>query len=158
MIRKIISGGQTGVDLAAIDSALAFGLDWGGFVPKGRRNESGVIPPQYDKFVEIDTTQYAERTRANVLASDGTLIIVSSRRLGGGTEHTYQQSLAHKKPVYVCVYPLDDDERVERLRLWIQNHQIAVLNVAGPRQSEDLSAAAETLAILNRLKAHGCFG
>jgi hypothetical protein len=149
-VEKIISGGQTGVDLAAIDAAIALSLDWGGFVPRGRRNEDGIIPAQYDQFAELDTTQYSERTLANVLSSDGTLIIVGSKRLQGGTEFTFQQALAKKKPVFVCLYPLEGD-RAEHLRHWINTYGIKVLNVAGPRHSQDGEAGAQVLPILKSL-------
>jgi hypothetical protein len=151
-LEKIVSGGQTGVDLAAIDAAISLGLDWGGFIPKGRRNEDGVIPESYDKFVEMETTQYTERTIANVVNSDGTLIIVGSKRLQGGTEFTYQQALIKKKPVFVFVFPLDSERQTaEHLGQWVIDHQIKILNVAGPRQSQDREAGAQVFTILKGL-------
>src|SRR5262245_24993140 len=71
---KIISGGQTGADRAALDFALERGLDCGGSVPRGRLAEDGPIPARYPGLVETETTNPAERTRQNVRAADATLI------------------------------------------------------------------------------------
>ena len=78
---KIISGGQTGVDRAALDVAIELGLQYGGFCPKGRLAEDGIIQDKY-KLTELHTSHYKMRTFANVQASDGTLIIHSGRVSG----------------------------------------------------------------------------
>ena len=71
---KIISGGQTGVDQGALDFALDVCFECGGYCPKGRKSEMGTIPFKYP-VIENDSEKYIERTRKNILASDGTLII-----------------------------------------------------------------------------------
>src|SRR5512132_1315628 len=79
---RIVSGGQTGVDRAALDAAMAFGLACGGWVPRGRRAEDGAVPPRYP-MRETRGYTYAERTRRNVRDSDGTLILTRGRPTGG---------------------------------------------------------------------------
>ena len=85
-IIKIVSGGQTGVDQAALDVAITNGLDHGGWCPAGRRSEDGVIPLQY-RLTETETSDYAIRTRRNVVESDGTLILFQAK-ISGGTQLT----------------------------------------------------------------------
>lgn len=81
IVRKIISGGQTGVDIAAIDTAIELGLDWGGWVPRGRPQELGkTIPGSYDRFTEHDSRDWLARTRANVNDATATLVLVSHRQ------------------------------------------------------------------------------
>jgi hypothetical protein len=87
IIRKIISGGQTGADRAAFDAALALGLPIGGWVPKGRKAEDGVIPAHYSNLRETDADDYESRTRLNVREADATLIL-SHGPLTGGSQLT----------------------------------------------------------------------
>ena len=96
MISKIISGGQTGVDRAALDVARAMGIPHGGWVPRGRRAEDGIIPAKY-QMKEMPTESYAERTEQNVIDSDGTLII-SRATLTGGTQLTRSLANAWANP------------------------------------------------------------
>ena len=74
MIKRIISGGQTGADQAALDIAIEFGILHGGWIPKGKKTEDGVLPDKY-KLKEMPTASYPKRTEQNVLDSDGTLIL-----------------------------------------------------------------------------------
>ena len=85
IIKKIISGGQTGVDRAALDTAMEQGIPHGGYCPKGRRAEDGVIPIKYD-LIEHNSIKYADRTLENVLLSDGTMITGMVKRISGLTE------------------------------------------------------------------------
>ena len=87
-LHRIISGGQTGVDQAALASAIELGIPHGGWCPLGRRSESGTIPIQY-QLDEMPTRHYAARTRQNVIDSDGTLIVYSDQ-VSGGTLLTQQ--------------------------------------------------------------------
>ncbi|MDB4442552.1 putative molybdenum carrier protein [bacterium] len=95
MIQKIISGGQTGADRAALDVALKLGILHGGWIPKGRMAEDGPLPEIYH-LREMPTDSYEARTEKNVQDSDGTLIIARGK-LTGGTDYTRQMTLRHKK-------------------------------------------------------------
>ncbi|MCU0960589.1 MAG: putative molybdenum carrier protein [Pirellulaceae bacterium] len=129
---RIISGGQTGVDRAALDAALASGIEHGGWCPRGRRAEDGPIAPQY-RLRETRSSRYHVRTRANVLAADGTLIL-SCGPLAGGTELTRRLALEHAKPCLVLDLAESQPDPAT-VRAWLVEHGIGVLNVAGPRES-----------------------
>jgi predicted Rossmann fold nucleotide-binding protein DprA/Smf involved in DNA uptake len=98
LVRKIVSGGQTGVDRAALDIALALGIPCGGWCPRGRGAEDGVIPARYP-LQETCSHDYAERTRRNVIDSDGTLILAIGA-LHGGTLLTAQLAEKAASPVW----------------------------------------------------------
>ncbi len=149
-IIKIISGGQTGVDRAALDVALEFGLPIGGWCPKGRRAEDGRISEKYP-LKETDSDDYAVRTEWNVRDSDGTLVITRGKPKGG-TAFTLGMTRVHKKPYLVidlchCEEPLilslSKDERrrgnppntIAQIHSWLQFYHIRILNIAGPRES-----------------------
>ncbi len=91
MIKKIISGGQTGADRAALDVALKLGISHGGWIPKGRKAEDGPLPDKY-QLREMPTGSYPKRTEQNVLDSDGTLIIARGK-LTGGSDLTRKMTL-----------------------------------------------------------------
>ena len=131
-LQKIVSGGQTGVDRAALDTAMAHGLDVGGWCPKGRRAEDGEIPARYP-LDETPTAAYEQRTAWNVRDSDGTLIITDGV-LEGGTALTLNEAKRQERAVLHV--RLDDPVPVEMIRAWGEEHDIRVLNVAGPRASE----------------------
>lgn len=128
---KIVSGGQTGVDRAALHAALEIGLPVGGWCPKGRLAEDGVIPAELP-LQETDSADYAVRTEKNVLDSDGTLIL-SAGPLQGGTELTVKLALRHGKPL--TVVDIGNPPDLVNLTRWARDHGIRVLNVAGPRES-----------------------
>ena len=132
MIRRIISGGQTGVDRGALDAARTAGIACGGWCPKGRRAEDGRIPDVYP-LEETERTDYAERTERNVLCSDATLILSPSNRLAGGTALTKQFAERHNKPVLVV--ELDEKPNPNPVIQWLRDSSIEILNVAGPRES-----------------------
>ena len=96
MIKKIVSGGQSGADRAALDVAIKFGILHGGWIPKGRITEEGPLPEKY-QLKEMPTDSYPERTEQNVIDSDGTLIF-SRGNPTGGTEYTRKMVLKYKKP------------------------------------------------------------
>src|SRR6202048_4111123 len=98
MLRKIISGGQTGADRAGLDFAIETGLEHGGYVPKGRKAEDGRIADRYI-LVELRTSSYPARTRKNIEESDGTVILSLERRLSGGTKLTWEHAKKLCKPV-----------------------------------------------------------
>ncbi len=143
----IVSGGQTGVDRAALDAAIELGLSHGGWCPKGRRAEDGVLASVYS-LRETISAQYPQRTEWNVRDSDGTLI-VTNNELAGGTRLTYEIALRLKKHVYLA--KLHDKSSLESIQNWITQGQIAVLNVAGPRESSCPGIYHHAKAFLRRL-------
>src|SRR4030095_6805682 len=94
---KIVSGGQTGADRAALDWAIEHGVPHRGWCPQGRRAEDGRIGPQYN-LKETPESQYVQRTEWNVRDSDGTLLVTLDNRLSGGTKQTLQFARRYRKP------------------------------------------------------------
>lgn len=134
IIRKLVSGGQTGVDRAALDVALELGIPCGGWCPGGRLAEDGIIPARYP-LQETESSVYEERTRLNVLDSDGTLIL-GMGELGGGTAYTANVANENKKPLLIIT--LDESADPRKAIDWIKQSGIDVLNVAGPREDRRL--------------------
>ncbi len=136
MIRKIISGGQTGADRAALDTAIKFNIDHGGWVPAGRRAEDGVLPPVY-RMDEMDTPHYARRTEQNVRDAQATVIIARDP-LKGGSHLTRQLALTLKKPCcHLDLREMDEFEAAVMLHDFLETYSVEILNVAGPRASHD---------------------
>ena len=129
---RIVSGGQTGVDRAALDAALALGVRAGGWCPAGRRAEDGPIPARYP-LRETPSAEAAVRTRLNVRDSDGTLILAVGL-LAGGTRATARAARAWGRPLRV-VDPRDP-AAVDPVAGWVLEARIRTLNVAGPRARE----------------------
>lgn len=146
-VQQIISGGQTGVDRAALDVALAAEIPCGGWCPAGRRAEDGAVPARYP-LRETGEYSYEIRTRRNIQDSDGTLII-STQPLTGGTALTRKLARELDKPLLI-VEPtgLFLSELIEQ---WLKDHKIRVLNVAGPRESTSPGIARQTRDILHQL-------
>jgi len=130
---KIISGGQTGVDRAALDVALALNTPCGGWCPKGRKAEDGTIPDRYP-LEETESGSYPVRTEMNVREADGTLILTFGK-LTGGTSLTAGLARKHKKP-YIII-DLQKGEPAAWVREWIKKRQVRVMNVAGPREGKN---------------------
>lgn len=179
-LRRLVSGGQTGVDRAALDWALDRAIACGGWCPRGRWAEDGVLPARYP----LHTTPTADptwRTRRNVQESDATLAIVDDA-LAGGTLLAASHALAIGRPLLVVarrpegielgavveggVRLRDEDaaraivlvrsleppaDVAEELAAWIARHLVTVLNVAGPRASEWAGGAAATRTLLDAL-------
>jgi len=137
MLKKIISGGQTGVDQAALDTARRLGISHGGWVPKGRMTEAGPLPLTY-QMQEMPSEDYAARTEKNVVDSDGTLII-SRGRPTGGTDYTRKMALKHGKQLLHIDLSMGQkpSEAGSLIGSWIEMSRIETLNVAGPRASSD---------------------
>ena len=129
---RLISGGQTGVDRAALDVGLALGLAVGGWCPKSRRAEDGRIPDRYP-LVETPERNYQVRTRRNIKDADGTLIL-NLGTLDGGTVLTVTHARQIGKPCLVVA--LEAGIEPAMFRDWLAAHHITVLNVAGPRESK----------------------
>lgn len=132
MIEQIVSGGQTGVDRAALDAAMALGIPCGGWCPRGRKAEDGELDARY-VLRETPSEGYVERTTWNVRDSDGTLIL-NRGPLVGGTAQTVEDAKRLGKP-HLTV-DLDRPLPVNIVRGWIADNRIGVLNVAGPRESK----------------------
>lgn len=131
MIERVVSGGQTGVDRAALDVALRLGIPCGGWCPRGRLAEDGPISPAYP-LQETPTNAYPERTNWNVRDADGTLILTPGPA-EGGTAYTIVCAKLHQRPYLVI--DLLGEARVETAQRWARDHGVKVLNVAGPRES-----------------------
>ncbi len=131
MIERVISGGQTGVDRAALDVALKLGLPCGGWCPRGRRAEDGPLKEIYP-LQETPSSDYTQRTRWNVRDSDGTVVLYKSSLLGGSAL-TVELARKHNKPCLVI--DLCEDSSPEILLDWLKLQQIRTLNVAGTRES-----------------------
>jgi predicted Rossmann fold nucleotide-binding protein DprA/Smf involved in DNA uptake len=136
-LRNIVSGGQTGADRAAWDSAIDAGIATGGFVPVGRQAEDGPIPAKYPGLTETISSDPMERTRLNVIDSDATLLF-SHGPPAGGSRLTAEFAAEHSKPLlYIDLAAVPSEDGVKRVIEWIGANKIGVLNVAGPRASED---------------------
>jgi len=132
---KIISGGQTGVDRAALDFAIRHGLEHGGWWPRGRLAEDGFVPPHYELH-EADSPDYVERTKQNVLDADATLVVARGQELSGGTAFTKFCAEKHGRPLLV-VYERDGASKgAVALSKFIEQYKVRTLNVAGPRESQ----------------------
>lgn len=130
---KVISGGQTGVDRAALDAAIQLGLSVGGWCPEGRLAEDGMIDRLYP-LEETPGQNYAIRTEWNVRDSDGTLILHRGR-IVGGTALTLRLAKEYGRP-FLCV-ELSGEAEVGREVEWVKRREIRTLNVAGPRESSE---------------------
>ena len=147
MLQKIISGGQTGVDRAALDVAIKLGIPYGGWIPKGRITEEGPLPEKY-QMQEMPTESYAARTEQNVIDSDGTLIICRGRPTGG-SDYTREMALKHKKQLlHVDLNQTSSFDAASLVSSWIKLYQIKTLNVAGPRATKDPNIYVDVFRIL----------
>ena len=130
MPTTIVSGGQTGVDRAALDVAIAIGIGHGGWCPAGRLSEDGTVPSRYE-LRETDSREYPVRTEQNIVDSDATLILYEGR-LKGGTMLTQRICRRLEKPQLSVRI---DRKNVATVRQWLRTNRPATLNVAGPRES-----------------------
>jgi hypothetical protein len=132
MIRSIVSGGQTGVDRAALVAAIALGLPCGGWCPRGRLAEDGPIAECFP-LRETPSDDYAQRTEWNVRDSDATLVL-SHGRMSGGTAFTVE--IARRMRKNLLVLDLIHSCEPEIIARWAEKYGIETLNVAGPRESQ----------------------
>jgi hypothetical protein len=144
---KIVSGGQTGVDRAALDVAAELGLSSGGWCPRGRRAEDGTLAERYP-LTETPSVEYAQRTAWNARDSDGTLVLVRGAPTGG-TALTIE--LADKAGTPCLVVDLGGSVDVESIHSWIKERGIRVLNIAGPRESQSPGIYVQAVELLRRL-------
>ncbi|WP_089727758.1 YpsA SLOG family protein [Candidatus Thiosymbion oneisti] len=156
-IRKLISGGQTGVDQAALKAALAAGVEIGGWCPPNKECETGKIPGEFP-LVPTDKARSDSapavprslRTELNVRDSDATCIITSLNLalVDRGTGWTASCTARFGKPLLsVDAY---DDAAGDKITEWIEKHKIETLNVAGPSESTAPGIGARTFNIILR--------
>lgn len=146
--RRIVSGGQTGVDRAALEVAIALGIEHGGWCPRGRIAEDGTIPSRY-QLDETNSSDYQVRTAQNVESSNATLIL-HQRKISGGTRLTQRIAVRLGKPL--GVFRLDNSN-LPALRRWLSEQRPEVLNIAGPRESMDPGIQQRAFELLMQLFA-----
>jgi len=142
---KVISGGQSGADQAALDWANAHGIDHGGWCPKGRRSEDGAIDAKY-RLTETESAGYLERTELNVRDSDATLVFTLAEELDGGSKRTVEIAQKLGKPwrhIHPRVHP-------KYIASFLAKHNVRVLNVAGKRESQAPGIGGWVAAILEQ--------
>ena len=145
---KIISGGQTGVDRAALDAARELGLPHGGHVPKGRWTEEGPLSSEYSGMIETEGRHPAARTKQNVRSADATLIFVHGE-CEGGTLLTLRKARDWGKPhLVIDLACTSAAEAIAAIREWLAANAPKTLNIAGPRASKNPGIYAEAKAIL----------
>jgi len=145
---KIVSGGQTGADRAALDWALSHNLPCGGWCPKGRKAEDGTIDPKYP-LKESPSASYLQRTEWNVRDSDATVLFSIGPSLSGGSKKTVECDRKHTKPCLHLLARLQD--AAQRLRAFLVDNVVETLNVAGPRASKEPNVAEFVIETFERV-------
>jgi len=147
VIRKIISGGQIGADQAALDVAIKLGFPHGGWIQKGRKTQSGILPEKY-QLKELSTAGFKQRIEQNVIDSDGT-VIISHGEPTGGAEYSRKMTDKHHRPcLHVDLKENSTFVIASKINTWILENNIEVLNVTGSRVSEDSTIYKDTLDIV----------
>ena len=144
-LRKIISGGQSGVDRAALDAAIELGIEHGGYCPRGRRAEDGRIPKRYC-LEELASADYPPRTAQNVDAADATCLITRGPPTGG-SRLTFEIARQRNRPLLHLDLERSPDPAAE-LRRFCGENAVEVLNIAGPRASHAPELGVEVLRLL----------
>jgi putative molybdenum carrier protein len=150
-IRRIVSGGQTGVDRAALDVALRHGIPCGGWCPKGRLAEDGPLPELYP-LKETPSSIYAERTAWNVRDSDATLILTWGPPTDG-TAFTIRVAESDGKPFLIV--DLAETSAPQEVLDWAERHGVRTLNIAGPRASKFPGIYEDAVSFLDALLSLG---
>ena len=137
MIQKLISGGQTGADRAGLDVAIRWGLPHGGWCPKGRKAEDGIIGGQY-QLVETPSASYLQRTEWNVRDSDATAVFTIAPTLTGGSKRTAEFAEKHLKSwIHLARQAATYEDPALILQRFVENNGVKILNVAGTRASKE---------------------
>lgn len=150
-VERIVSGGQTGVDRAALDVAMQLGIPRGGWCPRGRRAEDGRIPDEYP-LQETGSGRYPVRTELNVRGSDASLVLTRGR-LRGGTALTVRVAGRAGRPLRVI--DLEQAPDAAPVRCWLAEHRVRALNVAGPRESDNPGIHDQAMAFLLEVLGEG---
>ncbi len=146
----IVSGGQTGVDRAALDIAMERGIPHGGWCPRGRLAEDGQVPLHYG-LQETDSSEYRVRTERNVIDSSATLVLYSAK-ISGGTRLTLKFAREHRRPwLSIDLSRTDWAAELNRARMWLNDCRPTVLNVAGPRESSVAGVGGRAAGFLREL-------
>jgi hypothetical protein len=149
LIRKIVSGGQTGADRAALDVALSAGVECGGWVPKGRLAEDGPIAATYPNLVEADSAEPRVRTELNVRDSDATVVLTHGVPTGGSAVTLEAATRLGKPALHLDLDVTSPPLASRRLAEWLDEVNPQTLNVAGSRNSKDPRIYELTRAILS---------
>jgi hypothetical protein len=135
MVKKVISGGQTGADRGGLDAAIALNVPHGGWCPKGRKAEDGRIPDCYE-LEETGSSSYPARTRKNIIDSDVTIIFVFDV-LGRGSKLTLNEADRLGKPASIIdIKAVGEETAAQLVREFFQSHKPDTINVAGSRESK----------------------
>jgi len=134
-VRKIVAGGQTGADRAALDWAIAHRVPHGGWCPRGRRADDGRIATYY-ALTETPRRAYIQRTEWNVRDSDGTLLVTVDPKLRAGSKRTAEFAKKLHRPFLHISHTEPFSDCADAVRRFLRERPIAVLNVAGPRESD----------------------
>ena len=150
MLKKIISGGQTGADIGGIDAAVESNFPYGGSLPRGRKTENGPLSEKY-QMKEMTTGGYPKRTEQNVKDSDGT-IIFTHKILTGGSKLTSNFAESWGKPwLHINLSQMSKNEAVSILLSWIKENKIEILNVAGSRASKDSEVHTKVVFLIREI-------
>jgi hypothetical protein len=148
-IKQIVSGGQTGADRAALDFAIEHDIPHGGWCPRGRRAEGGKIPRRYE-LMETPNSGYFQRAEWNVRDSDGTVVFSIGTELSDGSQNSVFLAQKLGKPV-LRIWRDGNDAPSQRVLLrFIQENNIKVLNIAGPRASKEPDVYDFVKAVLSK--------
>lgn len=151
MIERLISGAQTGADRAALDVAIELNIPCGGWIPKGRMAEDGIIPEHYPNLIETPSAAVEVRTEWNIRDSDATLIL-SHGPLDGGSLYTRIKAEELNKPwLHIDLTKSSPEQASKMAKDWVTKVHPRTLNVAGPRASKDPAIYGKTDRILRQL-------
>jgi len=144
---RILSGGQTGVDRAALDFAIDRQIPHGGWCPAGRRAADGVLDARY-QLIETESSGYGQRTKRNVLDANATLILYRDK-LEGGSLLTRDLATVHGKPLLLGNLHAPTEELLVAWQDWLVSHPIAILNIAGPSEARNPGIYLQASALLD---------
>jgi hypothetical protein len=147
MLKKIISGGQFGADQGALDAAIKYNFPYGGWIQKGRKTQSGILPDKY-KLKEMPVAGFKEKIEQNVIDSDGT-VIISHGNLTGGADYSQKMTEKHNRPcLHINLNEVPDFMASSKINTWIIENDIEIMNVTGSRVIEDSDIYRDTMYII----------